>query len=689
MNQGRISIFKKAPFIRLLAPLIVGVLLQWYLQFSLNFILLSFTCFIVAFAAFRFLPRAFKYKLKLVQGLPLSFIIVCLGLFITYAKDTRNDNYWFGNNYKEGDTLIVSINEPLQVKSSSYRTEAIVENIISNGSSQSYKGKVLLSFSKSDIASSLKYGDKILITKPLQRIRNLGNPAEFDYRQYSAFRQTYHTLWLEENDWMPLHQNDGNAFKSFIISARLKILSALKENIKSKDELAIAEALLVGYRDDLDIDIVQAYSSTGVVHIISISGLHLGIIYLFLAWLFNKIPGINKVKVVRLALLLGSLWIFSLVTGASPPVLRAAVMFSFIIIGEGLGRQSSIYNTLAASAFVLLCVDPFMLWDIGFQLSYLSITGIVMFQKPLYKLLYFDNKLFDKIWKLMSVSIAAQLLTFPLCLYYFHQFPLFFITTNIIVVPLTALILYLEIALVLTYPLHIVAFNIGRIVELLISLMNKLILLTSQLPFAIWNYIPATVISTVLLYGIILAACYWLMNKNKAAFKAALVFGSFFTVIMGYTKWATASQHKLIVYNIPKHEAIDIVKGNDYQFIGDEGLNTVTQNYYLKPARTAFRLSNNIDTLPAQSLLLLNKVLLVDSNLNLEPGKKKVDVDMIILSKNPQILIPQLDSVFNCRQYIFDASNSLWKIEQWKKDCERLHLPFHSVPEQGAFVKDL
>jgi competence protein ComEC len=697
MKPTAIPIFKKAPFIRLLVPLAIGIIAQWYLSFSLTFIVLSFTCFTLAYAAFNFLPDILKYRMRATLGLPLSLIVLCLGLFITYAKDIRNNKEWFGNSYKNGDSLVVSIDEPLHIKSTSYKADAVVEAIMSNGSTKTCRGKILLYFTKNDVSGSLNYGDKILITKPVQRIRNLGNPAEFDYKEYSSFRQRYHTIRLGEDGWIPLHENTGSAFRRFIISTRQRILNALRNNIEGRNELAIAEAMLVGYRDDLDTDIVMAYANTGVIHVIIIAGLHLGIIYFFLSWLLNGIRFLKRAKVVRLTILLCAIWLFVLVTGAGIPVLRAAVMISCFIVGDMLNRRRNPYNSIAASAFILLCIDPFYLWDAGFQLSYLAVIGINIFQRPIYNLLYFQNKLFDKIWTLISVSISAQLLLFPVCLYYFHQFPLFFITTNIIIVPLMALILYLEILMVLTYPVQVLAFNFGRIVELLIGVMNKLIVYTSNLPFAIWNYIPATLFSTILLYGVVLGLSYWLMNKSKTAFKMSLVFLSCFVLVMGYTKIISMKQHKLIVYNIPQHSAIDLIKGNDYTFFGDSVFapSSVMENYYLKPSRTSFRASNNVPQPPLlppdMDLLGLsnNKVLLLNNLRTFQVSGGKADYDVIVLYENASVNIPQLDSVFNCKQYILDASNSVWKIEQWKKECERLHLPFHSVPEQGAFVKDL
>lgn len=212
--------------------------------------------------------------------------------------------------------------------------------------------------------------------------------------------------------------------------------------------MGIAEALLIGHTNDLDKDLVQAYSNTGVVHIIAISGMHLALIYGLLVWLFARIPLVNKSKIAQVVLILCCLWLFSLLTGAASSVLRSAVMFTFIAVGKNLSKQSSIYNSLAASAFVMLCYNPYFLWDVGFQLSYLAVIGIIIFQKSIYKWVYIKNKWVNKIWQLMAVSLPAQVLTFPVCIYYFHQFPNLFLITNIIAVPLSGVILFAEIGLV-------------------------------------------------------------------------------------------------------------------------------------------------------------------------------------------------------------------------------------------------
>ena len=413
-----------------------------------------------------------------------------------------------------------------------------------------------------------------------------------------------------------------------------------------------------------------------------------------LIWLFNKIPYLKRSKLIKVICILSCLWLFTLLTGGAASILRAAVMFTCIVIGENTGRKSSIYNSLAASAFILLCYNPYFLWDVGFQLSYLAVLGIVIFQKPIYHLFYIKNKIINPVWQLMSVAIAAQILTFPVCLYYFHQFPTLFLITNVLLVPLSSLILFIEIFLVAFSWIPIAALFIGKLTWALIWLMNKIILWFNNLPYSVWDRIPATAVTTILLYAFVMAIGYWLLNKNKTAFKFSMAALLSFVVLTGYSKIKSFEQQKLIVYNVPQHRAIDIVKGNNFKFIGDSVLLTdgMLQNFHLKPARIYLQLDKKVETpdffLQNNFMLLGNKkILLIDKTVIFEAADTP-DLDYIIISKNPKVSIEDLARVFNCRQFVFDASNSLWKIANWKKECEQLHLPCYSVPESGAFVVD-
>jgi competence protein ComEC len=618
-------------------------------------------------------------------------------LLITWQKDVQHSNNWFGKYYHDSDYLVVRINEPLIEKSKSYKADGYVESVIHNDSVFSSNGKILLYFSKDSLIPVLKYGDKILLNKSLQSIKNSGNPGAFNYQRYAAFQSVFHNVFLKQKDWVKLEEKNVNPFKNFIFTSREYILSILQKNIPAnKDELGIAEALLIGYTNDLDKDLVQAYSNTGVVHIIAISGMHLGLIYIMLVWLFAKIPFINKSKIVQVVLILSCLWLFSLLTGAAASVLRSAVMFTFIAVGKTFSKQSSIYNSLAASAFVMLCYNPYYLWDVGFQLSYLAVIGIIIFQKAIYNWLYVKNKWANELWKLMAISLAAQVLTFPICIYYFHQFPNLFLITNIIAVPLSSVILFAEIGLVTFSWIPFAGVYLGKLVGWLVWCMNKIILWVSHLSFAVWDNIPSTIATTWLLYAVVLGIAGWLLNKNLKLFRVAIICLACFALLHAFEEWQIKNQRKIIVYNVPQHQAIDFISGNQYRFLGDSILleEGMLQNFHLKPARIALQLIDRKDSiynLFQQQLFYQfgnKKILVIDKSLQFESTQQKIELDMIIISKNPQITFAQLAQIFNCKQYIFDASNSMWKINQWQKECKALNLNFHSIPNQGAFVYD-
>ena len=690
-----VPIWRKAPFIRLLLPLVIGILFQWYLPIPVYQSLIALQCFGIAYCIFLFFPLVLRFKLQALQAIMINLMLVALALLITWQKDIRNSNAWMGKYYQQQDYLVIRIDESLQQKEKSWKVYGQVEKLIKKDSSINCNGKILLYFSKDSLSSQLKYGDRILVHKKLQAIKNSGNPGAFNYQQYAAMQLIFHQLYLQPKDWIKLKDENKNQFKQFIITARTKILSILQKNLPpNKDELGIAEALLIGYTSDLDKDLVKAYSNTGVVHIIAISGMHLGLIYILLGWIFCRMPGIKKSKILQLVFMLTSLWLFALLTGGAASVIRSAVMFTFIAVGKTVAKKSSIFNSMAASAFVMLCYNPYFLWDVGFQLSYLAVIGIIIFQTTIYNWFYFKNKLANEVWKLMAISLAAQVFTFPICIYYFHQFPNYFLFTNIIAVPLSSAILFTEIGLVALSWIPWLGIGLGKLVGGMVWVMNQVILWTNQLPFSVWEKIPATLSSTALLYLIVFCLCSWLMKKNKIAFRLSLFTLLAFTLLQSYGEWQIKNQGKVIVYNIAQHQAIDFVKGNQFKFLGDSGIlkDQALQNFHIQPARVALQLTKPLDSFfiyaypPMFYQLGTRKIVVLDRQIQLEALVSKIDVDMIILSKNPKIVISQLASVFNCKQYVFDASNSLWKIGQWQKECEELHLRSYSVAEKGAFV---
>ena len=698
MQFRQIPIWKTSPFCRIIIPMMIGIILQWYLQFPVSVMTISIGCFLAAFILFYFLPVELKFRLQFLQGILLMLIVLCFAMFIAWQKDMRHHQNWYGHFYNDSSLLVLRINEPVTEKSKSYKSEADVETVINNSNAVSTEGKLFVYFSKDSCVALLHYGDKILIKANLQRIKNSGNPGGFNYERYGAFQQTFYTVYLKANDWVLLRDKNTNPVKQFIFSIQSYIIHILQKNIYGdKNVLGIAEALLIGYKEDLDKDLVQAYSNAGVVHIIAISGLHLGLIYVMLVWIFNFIPLIKKQKLLKVILILGCLWLFSLLTGASASVLRSAVMFTCIMIGKNYFKQTSIYNSLAASAFILLCYDPYFLWDVGFQLSYLAIIGIVFLQKPIGNLLYFKKKWLNKIWDMLAVTFAAQLITFPICIFYFHQFPNLFFITNLIAVPLSTIILFAEIFLIAFSWVPFVGVFIGKITAWLVWLMNFIIQTCNNAPYSLMDNIYANLFTTWLLYFFVISVCAWLINKHKNYFRFAMISLFGFTALQAYSKITIKKQKKIIIYNVPKYEAIDFIYQDKYFFHGDSSMlsDGLLRNFHLKPARIA--LQANVFKAELQGLYHKNmewqfygkKMIIIDSAIHFMPERNKLKTDILLISKNPHIKITDLIEALQPTIVVFDASNSLWKIAGWKKECEGLALPCFSIPDDGAFILDI
>jgi competence protein ComEC len=694
----QVPIWKTAPLLRLLLPLIAGIILQWYLQFSLLLILSCIGCFGVGFFLMYFFSSTAAYYLRGMRGIIFQFMVLVFGAFLTWQNDSRHNAGWYGHFYNDSSILVAIINEPLVDKPKSFKAEASVTRIINGRKTMTCSGKLLLYFSKDSIVPRLEYGQEILINKPLQRIKNSGNPGAFDYRRYAAFQQLYHQVFLKSVDWSATGRKDPVKFRSFLFRARAFVLATLQKNIRDKNqELGIAEALLIGYKEDLDKELVQAYSNTGVVHIIAISGLHLGLIFFVLSWIFNRVPGLKKSRHVKVILLLSCLWLFSLLTGGSASVLRSAVMFTVIVIGKYYFRQSSIYSSLSASAFLLLCYNPYYLWDVGFQLSYLAVIGIVALQQPLYRLVYFKNIAVRYIWNMVSITVTAQVFTFPVCIYYFHQFPNLFLFTNLLTVPLSTIILFAEIFLVLVSGIDLLADPVGLIISWLIRVMNRIILYFDGFSFSVTDQVYADLFTTWFLYAVVIFGCAWLMDRKTYMLRIALVAMVGFSALHAAAKIRAQQQRKIVFYNVPRHRAVDFIDKENYVFAGETALrqNSILQDFHLKPARLALQATQQVTNNPAVKHQHIywqfynKKLLFLDSSLVIVASDSPVFIDILLLSHNPRGRIADLQPAITPAVIVFDASNSFWKIESWKKECEELNLRFHSVPEQGAFISEI
>ena len=677
-------LWKEAPFFRTLIPLAAGITLQWYFSAGVEYILTAGIIALAGILSFQLFSPVFQFRYSWLRGILINALVIVTGCLLVHFNRLDKHENWIGN-FANYDGLALEILEPLSEKEKSFKTIASSISITRNNSFHPVKGKIILYFRKNSLSKNVKPGTILITARKLQPIRNSGNPGEFDFKIYCSFQQIYFQQFLEDKDYVIASQNQN--VHSFLFGLRHRILAITRKYIPGKKEAGLAEALLIGYKGDLDKELTAAYSNTGVVHVIAISGLHVGLVYCLLSrFLRLLIP--KRLKWLNVILVLTALWIFSLVAGGSPSVLRSTVMFTCIVLGENISRNVSIYNSLAASAFLLLCYNPFWLWDVGFQLSYAAVLSIVIFMKPVYDSIFIRNKLLDSIWKLAAVTISAQILTTPISLFYFHQFPNFFLITNLVAVPLSSIILTGEIVLCLLSPIQSAAIIIGKMVEYGISIMNRFVEYIASFPLSV-TAASISLFDVFLLYVIIFLVASWVITRKAKKFILAQVF----CVFVGLSRWHqnVSNDPVIIVYNIPGISAIDFMEQGKHNFRGDEHLiDKRVLNYHFNPSRNLFETSNGMppSLLAEQNLIVFmgKSILVIDQQLPRYKSVSKIKVDIVVISHNAKVSIYHLMEVFSPSMIVFDSSNPVWKVKQWKFDCAELDLRYHSVRDDGAFV---
>jgi competence protein ComEC len=513
--------WQSIPFLRLLIPFSAGLLVAHQFHISTAQLQkIAFGALLILFA-FYAIPADKKMRWMGIGGIAIQSLLFVFGIGIYNRQDLRNQEDWVGYRYSKYDTILAIIQEPLIQKRKTWKALARIISVQHHGTWMPATSNILIYIKNDSLASKLETGDEIKFQEPLQKISNNFNTNNFDFVTYCAFQQVYFQLFLPDTATL-LYKKVDPTLKYYLYKTRNHVLQVLKNAIPGKTEQSVAEALLIGYKEDLDKTLVQSYSNTGVVHIIAISGLHLAMIYGLLIYLLKPIGNKKWNNQIRTLIVLSVLWGFSFITGGAAAILRSAVGFSFLLISKNLGYKNETLNTIAASAFLLLLYDPFLLWDIGFQLSYTAVLGIVLFSRHVANWFHFKNKLLSMVWQINSITISAQVLTLPIVLYQFHQFPNLFLFTNFLVVPLSGFILYAELLLLLVSPIPVLLKCFGVITGFLIDEMNGIIERTNRLPFALTRNISISIPETILLYLLIASLFIWLMYKHSKGFIAAL-----------------------------------------------------------------------------------------------------------------------------------------------------------------------
>lgn len=554
-------------------------------------------------------------------------------------------------------------------------------------------GKVLL-FLQKDISKVPVYGDRLLVKGKPNRPEKPKNPHAFDYGKFLERQQIYHTDYIRDGEFRKLGYKAPSLFMSQALRMRSHADSLLRKHIKTPETYGIAAALLLGLRHEVSPEIREAYSTAGAIHVLAVSGLHVGIIFLMLKLLLVKLKSNRIGRWVYVGVSLLVLWLYACITGLSPSVLRAATMFSCIVVAEVSDRRTNIYNTLGFSALLLLFFNPHLIFHIGFQLSYLAVLAIVYLQPKFYRLFTFKNYFADKAWALLCVSVTAQLGTFPISVYYFGQFPTHFWLTNLFVITLIGIILYVGVAFLFLGSIHeLVGKILGFVLEKLIWLNNKIVLTVESLPVAKLDNLSLSKTEVIACYGLMLSVILLLEYRKFFYAFCGFVCTTFLIASFSFGLYEDLNTSRFVIYESGKAANLTFMKKKKAVLLSDESFNYEFDaagdfRYYgvMRTERDSICSTREFDFIQQKHSSCASffkfenlRILYLSNKCGTLPP---TNTDVLVLSRNA---VNRPEEIQNIRYHylVLDATNSYYTAKGLKS------LKTHFVKTDGAFILDL
>ena len=699
--------WRAIPAFRLLLPFALGIITATltFIPLFLS-ILLSLLLYFVSryFGTQQQIPYARRWWFGMMYS--------CLAYFLGYFAVQQHDESFSKNYYayqlkeKEESELIVQIDE---LPSKSKRVKVLGKVLQCNNVNT--EGHILLYLDTDDYSLQLNYGDVIAIRATPHQIAPPRNPYSFDYQNYMKLRNVRYSATVNKESIQTVAERRGNLIMHWAYDTQSALLAVLAQQLTDEDIFSVGSALILGSRSEISEDVLHAYINTGAMHVLSVSGLHVGLVATLFSRFIKKVRGRQRFwKILDPLLQLFFVWGFALITGATSCVLRAAVMFSFVIVSKAVARDANIYNSLAASALFLLVYNPYFLFDVSFQLSYIGLLGIVYFHPYIYKYgatkvaLFSEYWLSNQIWELISVSLAAMIATTPLSLYYFHQFPPYFWLSGIIVVPLATIVLYAGLLLFVVYWYAPVAFVVGQILYWCIWLMNKTLFFIEQIPPGVVRDIWLDSIGTALWYVLIFMVAAALYRKEFKWLRYSLLTLILILLQYNYLEIVSNRQNILVFYDVGKEQLLDIFEGEKVFSIQSKDISTKSIDFSSYSNRLkhrsgsseiqSFNMNDSISlaTLRSQNGICQykNKTIVFLNNADALNGiSERIKIDYLFIYGSPFLNFDLLSQKIEPKEIIFGGGNKFGSLRFYKTQCEQRHIAYHDLKEQGAKLIDL
>jgi len=530
---------KEIPFLRIGLPICIGIIAGRYLNPGIIFLAVSIFVIITGFLTSLLYNKGTVNQLF---GLPMTFALFICGLVLYENEKRQLSNLGTGRA-----EFICSVSEYPEEKENSFRTIVKLFSVINGNEPTPLKGSMMIYFRKDPLITTFLPGDFLRISCKPMPIKNRDNPYEFDYRFYMENHGIKYYSMAGEDDVAFHSRPDRRKLKQRALMIRERIIGMYRERGITDDRIGLVAAITLGQKNLLDPEQKQIFIKAGIMHIMAVSGLHAVILSMFLFSILFFMRG--KFNILRIVITVLLLWCFAFVTGLAPSVLRATLMFTFLQAGKLMKRNVNSINSVLASAVVLMIIRPSVLFDAGFLLSYSAVIFIICFYRDLYLQINLRRWAGDKIWQSAAVTILAQAGTLPLTISLFNRFPTWFILTNIIIVPLSSLLIIVGCLVPLTYPLKFISHPLALIMNHLTDITETLTERAASLPFSTIENIGMVNIETGLLFSFIFLFILSVLNRKSFPLRYPLIVLLLFVSAGTVRSISDRISGELIVYN--------------------------------------------------------------------------------------------------------------------------------------------
>lgn len=663
--------------IKLTLLLILGILLGYFFPIPLKFTLGLLLISLVALGYF-FISKNYKGLLfELIAGVTVIF----LGMSSYLQKQTIHYDHYYNKvattNHPQIHLKIREVLKP-NAYSQNYLASVLTVNNLKT------IGEVLVSQPMDSTSNTFTVDQELMVISNVFEIKKPLNPYQFNYKKYMEQNGVFHSLKLTDKNYIPL-PNPSRTFIGYAQEIRNRIIQKLKKENFGLEQLSIIQALLLGERANISEETYSNYVDAGAVHILAVSGLHVGILLLVIQFLLKPLHGFKHGKKASLVLTVLFLWLFAFIAGLSPSIIRACSMFTFVAYAMYLNRPSNSFNILALSMFfILLVINPNLLFQVGFQMSYAAVFAIIWIYPLLQRWWYPKNKIVRYLWQLLSVSIAAQLGVLPISLFYFHQFPGLFFIANLLIVPFLGVILGMGICIIFLSMLDIAPSELILVYNEIIGAMNLIVSWIAQQEAFVFKSIPFDRMQLLLGYLVIGSLVYALSKKN---YKRLMFFLGFVLIFQGFTIYeeykAINKKETILLHQVKNSVLLDRNGKKMHVFTSDTtNAKQLIENYEVKEriTQTHYLTLKNSYVINGTSLQIIDSsgvYLPMDSSSKiLLTASPKINLERCILETNPVGIIA-------------DGSNYPSFIENWKRTCLKYNIPFHYTGEMGYYRLEL